>query len=119
MNIADVAAIVNSGGGGGGGGAGGGYDFIIKNDVTTSTAVLSLDKGDFDAVAEKLNNRKPVNAFLYSFNQNTTGIGVTAVYGGADYNAEDDQINTYWYSVSNISRQFTIVWTRDGTIFED
>lgn len=120
MNIADVAAIINSGGGGGGGGAGGGFDFVIKCDNTTSTAAYSLDSGDFDKVVQKIQNYECLTGYCFNFNTINKAVGSNLIFTGASYSEEDDYIDTSWRTlVNNPPLTVVIIWERDGRIYED
>ena len=120
MNIADIAAIVNAGGGGGGGGqpSGGGYDFIIKNDATTSAGVLSLDKGDFEAVKAKILNDEMVTGYAWSFNSNDTIISQPWFFDYAEYISNGDKIMTHWLMqrAGNTPVSVAVEWRSTGEL---
>lgn len=114
MNIADIAAIVNAGGGG----AGGGYDFIIKDDVTTSTGVLSLDKGDFEAVKAKILNHEMVTGYAWAFSSNDTIIRNLWYFRYAQYISNGDKIVTHWFlfSAGTAPLDVAVEWRSNGEI---
>ena len=119
MNIADIAAIVNgSNGGGGGEGAGGGYDFIIKDDVTTTAGVLSLDKGDFEAVKAKILNNEMVTGYAWSFSSNDTIISQLWYFEYVEYISNGDKIMTHWLMqrAGNTPISVTVEWRSTGEI---
>lgn len=121
MNIADIAAIVNGAGGGGGnaGGGGGGYDFVIANDVTTSSGIYSLASGDFDKVAAKLQNHELVTGCMFNFDSNVPSVKFVSILESVEFLPDDNCILTTWRMMATMSSKVYIVWTRDGNIFED
>lgn len=118
MNIADTAAIVSAINNAGGGGGGGGYDFIIKDDVTTSTGVLSLDKGDFEAVKAKILNHEMVTGYSWAFSSNDTSIRNLWYFLSAEYISNGDKIMTYWLLLraGNAPLSITVEWRSNGEI---
>ena len=126
MNIAEAAAIVNALNAGGSPTptptpASGGWDFIIKVDGSTSSwGNWELAEGDWDAVALKLTNGRPVTGICYYYNIPNSAVGIAYYFDQAEYHQDNDEIALFFRNpASPSSPLFELYWMSDNTIETD
>ena len=125
MIIAETAAIVNalnSGGSPTPTPAAGGWDFVIKVESGEGPNTYSLVSGDFDAVAAKIQNYEPINAYFQNVSTDFQTNGQYGWFRDAFFDGEVIVLSVWvFFDVEGIWRPSygNLVWSPDGEIFED
>lgn len=126
MNVTDYTIIAALAGNGGGSPtptpAAGGWDFVIKVESGDGSNTYSLVSGDFDAVAAKIQNYEPINAYFQNVSTEYQTNGQFGWFRDAFYDGEQIAL-TVWFFIQDEGiwkpSYLYLIWNPDGEVYED